>query len=203
MHIFSLRVPDDAYIQRRLSELKHKPYNYSCQGATWQPDPAPGWQVSHFRAKLGHGPERFAMAQQAVLNWQMFQMDWVRLCFPQAPVEVGTLVAVQAWHLGFLSLNFARILYVIEEKHRFGFAYGTVGEHAMRGEERFVVECQPADGTVHYDLYAISKPNHWLTSLAQPLMKRYQKRFARESLRAMQRAVRGTASRPKVQAAGA
>jgi hypothetical protein len=41
---------------------------------------------------------------------------------------------------------------------RYGFAYGTLPEHAEAGDERFAVELRPEDETVWYDIYAFSRP---------------------------------------------
>ena len=113
----------------------------------------------------------------------MFYMPWVRLCWSTAPIEVGTNVAVLVSHLGVFSLNPARIVYVIDEPRRFGFAYGTLRGHAEIGEERFSVE-HLADDSVLYDLYAFSRPGP-LACLGYPYARALQKKFARESLEAM------------------
>ena len=70
---------------------------------------------------------------------------------------------------------------------RFGFAYGTLPEHAERGEERFTVELQP-DGSVWYDLFAFSRPSSWYLEAGLALTRSLQKRFARDSMAAMVRA---------------
>ena len=70
---------------------------------------------------------------KAIRGWQMFIMPWMQLYWPTAPIQVGTNVAVSVHHLGFYSLNACRIVYVVEEDDtiiRFGFAYGTLAEHA-------------------------------------------------------------------------
>ena len=72
---------------------------------------------------------------------------------------------------------------------RYGFAYGTLPGHAESGEERFAVEWDQADGGVWYDILAFSRPNHLLARLGYPLTRRTQKRFARVSAAAMQKAV--------------
>jgi uncharacterized protein (UPF0548 family) len=46
-------------------------------------------------------------------------------------------------------------VYVIDEQKRFGFAYGTLPEHAGSGEERFLVEMDD-EQTVWYDILAIA-----------------------------------------------
>ena len=82
----------------------------------------------------------------------------------------------------------ARIVYVIEEPRRFGFAYGTLPGHVERGEERFCVEWQ-GDDTVWYDREAFSQPRYWMVRLGKPIARRVQRRFGRESKAAMLRAV--------------
>ena len=76
------------------------------------------------------------------------------------------------WHLRFFSLNACRIVYTIDSGgdedgviKRYGFAYGTLAEHAERGEERFSVEWHAEDDSVWYDLFAFSWPNHRLARL--------------------------------------
>jgi uncharacterized protein (UPF0548 family) len=96
-----------------------------------------GYQVHHERFKLGSGSVVFEQARQAVQGWRMFDMGWLQLCWPDAPIAPGSTVGVLARHLGFWSLHAARIVYVIDELRKFGFAYGTLAE--PRGIGRGVV----------------------------------------------------------------
>ena len=75
---------------------------------------------------------------------------------------------------------------------RFGFAYGTLPDHAEKGEERFSVEWHHEDNSVWYDILAFSRPNHPLARLGLPLTRRLQRRFARDSKRAMVAAAGGS-----------
>ncbi|HTG87378.1 MAG TPA: DUF1990 domain-containing protein, partial [Pyrinomonadaceae bacterium] len=79
-------------------------------------------------------------------------------------------------------------VYVIDEPERFGFAYGTLAQHAERGEERFTVEWNRKDETVWYDILAASQPGP-MARLGYPYARRLQKRFAQDSMKAMKRAV--------------
>ena len=97
-------------------------------------------------------------------------------------------MAVVAKILGIWSLNAARLVFVVDEPRRFGFAYGTQPGHVERGEERFLVEIAD-DDSVWYDILAFSQPKHVLTKIGYPLVRRLQKRFGRESAAAMRRAV--------------
>jgi len=74
---------------------------------------------------------------------------------------------------------------------RFGFAYGTLADHMESGEERFTVEWRRDDDSVWYDLLAFSRPRHPLARLGLRLSRALQRRFARDSLRAMARASQG------------
>jgi uncharacterized protein (UPF0548 family) len=118
----------------------------------------------------------------------MFQLGWVRVHDNAAPIRVGSAVAVLIRHFGFWSLNASRIVYVIDEERRFGFAYGTLRDHAESGEERFCVEWD-SDDSVVYDLLSFSRPHQWPVKVLQPVARVLQKRFARDSMLAMKRAV--------------
>ena len=125
-------------------------------------------------------------------RWEMFNLGWVCVFQADAPIEVGTCAVVIVRHLGFYSLNAARIVYRIEEDgpvKRYGFAYGTLDEHAERGEERFLVEWNREDDSVWYDLFAFSQPRHPLARFGYPVSRMLQSRFARDSKRAMVAAV--------------
>ena len=147
-------------------------------------------QVDHNAVCLGRGLETFEQAKQAVRTWRMFKTGWTHIYPRMAIYDPGSNVAVLIEHFGFWSMNGARVVYAIEEARRFGFAYGTLESHAELGEERFVVEWRD-DDLVWYDLLAYSKPRHWAARIGNPVVRILQKRFARDSMRAMQSAVRG------------
>src|SRR5687768_7381014 len=189
--MFLLTKPNRRLIQQFLDARKNDDYSYADVGATRSSPPA-GYNVDHNRILLGHGAEAYSRAKQAVREWKMFDFPWVSLCWHETPIEEGETVAVLVRHLGFYSLNAARVVYVVDETgalDRFGFAYGTLTEHGERGEERFSVEYHRAGGEVWYDLYAFSRPNHFLARLGYPFSRLLQKRFAAESKNAMLRAV--------------
>jgi uncharacterized protein (UPF0548 family) len=119
----------------------------------------------------------------------MFNLGWVQLCWPETPIAAGATVSVLAQVFGVWWLNAARIVYVIDEPRRFGFAYGTLPDHIARGEERFMIEWRE-DDSVWYDLSAFSKPKHWLVKMGYPMTRLMQKRFGKHSLDAMTRATR-------------
>jgi uncharacterized protein (UPF0548 family) len=185
--VFLLARPDDDRIRRFLASQREEPFSYEAVGATRSTTP-PGYVVDHNRTRLGSGPDCFARAVEAVRAWTMFDFTWLRLLWPDAPIEAGTTVGLLIRHYGFWSLNATRIVYTVDEAGpvwRYGFAYGTLPEHGERGEERFTVEWVREDDSVWYDVLAFSRPNYLLARVGYPLTRALQRRFAVDSKRAM------------------
>ena len=197
--MFSLRRPTDAQIADFLHEQASQPLSYSFAGQTrTEPEPQPGWNVDRERVLLGSGEAVFEKARAAINSWKMFppELATIHPCEqPTANLDVGILywaAPVRLW-----MLLPARVVYVLDERTsvggqtvlRFGFANGTLPNHAERGEERFLVEWNEADNSVWYDLLAISEPAHWLARLGYPYARYEQSRFRRLSLSAMKQAV--------------
>ena len=124
----------------------------------------------------------------------MFNLGWVRLFPGNTPIEVGESVAVLVRHFGFWSMNACRIVYRIDEDRRFGFAYGTLQQHAEQGEERFSVAWSAEDDSVTYEILAFSRHKQWQARAAFPITRMLQRRFARDSMAAMKRAAKAGAT---------
>lgn len=190
--MFSLKKPTPDKIREFLSAQKQQKFSYAHVGAS-RTEPPDGYILDHKRIQLGEGRIAFERAKAAIKRWKMFDMTWLELFSPDTPIEAGSTVALVVSHLGFWSLNAARIVYTVEEERgvleRYGFAYGTLTDHAEMGEERFTVEFHPGDESVWYDLSAFSRPRP-LARLAFPYTRSLQKRFASDSKIAMQKAVR-------------
>jgi len=190
--VFGLTAPSEEEIRRFISRQNDSVFSYSEVGASATAVPT-GYNVDDNRIQLGRGEVTWPRAAEAIRSWQMFSMPWVRLYWPSAPIQVGTNVAVSVRHFGFYSVNACRIVYIVDEEkplRRFGFAYGTLAEHAESGEERFTVELDEKDD-VWYDILAFSRPRQPLARLGYPLSRSLQKRFARDSKAAMLQAVSG------------
>jgi uncharacterized protein (UPF0548 family) len=187
--MFTLLKPTDQKIESFLAGQQQHPFSYPEIGESQKVPPA-GYNVDHNRIQLGTGANTFQQAVSALHAWEMFNLGWVQLCWPNTPIALGSTVAVLVHALGLWSLNACRIVYTIQETgpiERVGFAYGTLLNHAERGEERFSVEWHHADDTVWYDIFAFSQPNHLLSMLGQPYVRRLQQRFANDSMQAMKR----------------
>ena len=196
--MYSLTRPTTTQIQQYLEQQSKQPISCPDVGASrniwgnYDHHLDRRYTIDHNRVLLGSGAKIFELAKIALRNWEMFGLDWVSLLWRETPIEVGATVGVMVQQLGIWSLNACRIIYILEENgstERFGFGYGTLPDHGLCGEERFVVEWCRSNDTVWYDLLAFSRPNQWLTRLGYWYVRRLQKRFGAGSLQAMERAV--------------
>jgi uncharacterized protein (UPF0548 family) len=190
--MFCLSRPSRQSITEFISAQANQTFSYAHVGFSRQQAPR-GYTIDHNRINLGNGSNTFQRAKVAIRQWKMFDMSWVSLCWPETAIESGATVAVLVSHLGFWSINASRIVYVIEEQgpiEKYGFAYGTLADHAEMGEERFTVEFNQDDQTVWFNLYAFSRPRA-AVRFAYPFSRMLQKRFARDAKAAMYRTVNG------------
>ncbi len=196
--MYSLTRPTAKEIQKYLEQQSQQPFSCPALGASrniwgnYDKNLSSRYIIDHNRVLLGSGAKIFEQAKVALRSWEMFQLDWVELLWRETPIEVGSTVGIMVQQLGIWSLNACRIIYILEENgstERFGFGYGTLPDHGLCGEERFVVEWCRSNDTVWYDLLAFSRPHQWLTRLGYWYVRRLQKRFGAGSQRAMERAV--------------
>lgn len=181
-------------MRRFIAAQRTLPFSYKEVGLTRSGAAPAGYTVDHNRVWLGEGEETFEAAVRAVRGWKMFDLGWVRLLWPEAPIEAGTTVGVLAALPAFWSLNAARIVYTVDDDgpvRRYGFAYGTLPEHVEDGEERFTVEWNREDNSVWYDLFSFARGGNSLIRAGYPVRRSMQWRFGRDSKRAMVRAVSG------------
>jgi uncharacterized protein (UPF0548 family) len=188
--VFLLNKPSDQKIRELIARHSDAAFSYSETGYT-KNGPRPeitkyNWDSN--RVKLGQGEATFRRAVEAVRTWKMFDFEWASLRWPNIPIQTGQIVAAVFTHFGFWSVNLCRIVYVIDEKgpiDRFGFAYGTLDEHAERGEERFSVEWNHQDDSVWYDILAFSQPRSLFARIGYPISRRMQRKFVRDSKQSM------------------
>jgi uncharacterized protein (UPF0548 family) len=196
--MLAIQNPSPETISRFLAAQSPKNYSYQGVGATAN-SPPPSYVVDRYQGELGQGQETFEAACQALRRWEHFNLSWVRATPNTTPIEPGQVICVIARIFGLWWLNACRIVYIIDETTKqdgaefknFGFAYGTLPDHAETGEERFRIQWNRKNDNVTYDIFAFSRPNHLLAKLGYPLVRRVQKSFGRDSLFAMQKASGG------------
>jgi uncharacterized protein (UPF0548 family) len=125
----------------------------------------------------------FERAKEALRTWGMHRGAGLRVA-ADGPIAVGTNVAFSApLPIGFVD-GTCRIVAVVDEPNRYGFAYGTLPVHPERGEEAFVVS-RAEDGNVRLDIDGVSRPTQPLARLILPLADHLQDLAVRRYLAAM------------------
>ena len=184
--------PSEASIEAELRANTGTGYSYTEQGGT-RGDLPEGWRHDDRSVELGRGEGVWLRARDALDRWVQFDLGWVRLHEPP-PIEEGTVVAFTSRQLGLWTLNLCRIVYVVDddraEGRSYGFAYGTLANHAVAGEELFLLR-QDADGAVTFRIAKFSRPAHPLVWLSGPLATHIQERFTRDALARMKAEVEG------------
>jgi len=189
--MFLARRPSPEIIDRFLRDSQHLPLSYSPIGIVSDEPRRPN--LDETTVVVGRGRTDFERARAALLAWRQFDVGWVETFPRDAPVAIGTVVAVLIRHLGFWSLNGCRVVYNVgrpDDGTWFGFAYGTLTNHAEAGEELFELFVEPATQNVVYRIRATSWPHATLARIGQPIVRSLQARFRRHSAAAMKRATR-------------
>jgi uncharacterized protein (UPF0548 family) len=151
--MFLFHKPSQAEIETFVSRQRTEQFSYREVGATAGMLPL-RYTIDRNGTKLGQGAETFRVATSALRLWVMFKARMGGRLPANAPIEVGTTVGVLVNHFGFWSLNASRVVYVVKEPRSFGFAYGTLQDHAERAKRdspsiglrrttAFITTCSP------------------------------------------------------------
>ncbi len=133
-------------------------------GATAGPLPD-GYHRVCKSAVIGRGRQRFEEAAAKVMRWEMLRGAGVRV---EASTEIAAVGSEVLVGLGPLRAP-CRVVFVIDEADRRGFAYGTLPGHPETGEELFGVRYDPASGEVYAEVVAFSRHGTWWSRLGSPV----------------------------------
>lgn len=182
--MISFQLPPSEKIIPFLQKQAVLPYTYTPIKQTAQEKVVSNFDNDQLKLIIGQGEEAFQKAKIAIQNWQMFPVSWTLILPKNAPIRENTTIAMNARFAGLWWRNACRIVYVIDEPQRYGFAYGTLPGHVESGEELFLVS-KDAIGNVWYEIKAFSTPRHWIAKLGYPLVRLLQARFRRDSAQQM------------------
>ena len=147
-----------------MDDLATLQLTYHEVGATAGPLPD-GYHHVRKSALIGHGRPRFEEAADKVMRWGMLRGAGVRVDASSEVAAVGSEVLVG---LGPLHAP-CRVVYVIEDADRRGFAYGTLPGHPESGEELFAVRYEPSTSEVYAEVVAFSRHATWWSRLGSPV----------------------------------
>lgn len=146
-----------------LADLRSQQLTYPEVGASLGQLPL-GYHQQHVGTPVGYGRVQFEAAAEHLMSWQMHEHAGLQPRVSDPRAEPGS-TAVLRMRVGPVGLRIpVRVVAVVDEPSRRGFAYGTLPGHPERGEESFLVELA-ADGTVFFRLTAFSRAGRWYTLL--------------------------------------
>lgn len=117
---------------------------------------------------IGHGRQAFSVASDAVRHWQVQRRPGLQVS-ASSPDVVADAVFILGLGIGSLRLRApCRVVYLVDEPRRSGFAYGTLAGHPESGEEAFIIEHHDT-GPVSFTITAFSRPATRLARMAGPL----------------------------------
>jgi len=136
----------------------------------------PGFHSVTSSTRVGTGRERFDQAAARLLSWQMHRAAGISVR-ASSPVVADGVGAVLGFGVGRLRISApVRVVAVIEEPARQGFAYGTLPGHPVSGEEQFLLTHEP-DGSVVLEISAVSRAGTPLARLGGPVTRAVQGRI--------------------------
>lgn len=156
------------------------PLSYAETGATAARLPA-GYHHIEREQAIGAGEDLFEEAAAKLMNWQVQRSAGVFVDASQPVAQAGAIVVVGTGPVH----GACRVVYVINEPNRRGFAYGTLEGHPESGEEFFGVRLDPQTGIVYAQVRAFSRPGQWWTRATAPIASVVQERITKRYLNAL------------------
>jgi uncharacterized protein (UPF0548 family) len=166
---------------RRSAELARQPLTYDGVGGSTGAPPA-GYR--HFSTSRRLASRDLDRLTEEVMTWQVQARSGLRVATSTQRIEVDTVVVLRLG-VGPAALTIpCRVVTVIDEPDRRGFAYGTLPGHPESGEEAFVLSRGP-DGGVAFGISAFSRPASRLARLGGPLATQAQRLMTARYLRTL------------------
>lgn len=119
-----------------------------------------------------------------LMSWRMHERAGLRLSASSSWVAADTVVVIR-FGLGPLAVEApCRVVRVIDEGARQGFAYGTLPGHPESGEESFILD-HADDGRITFTVAAFSRAQSTLARAAGPLGRAAQHWMTSRYLKAL------------------
>ncbi|MCW2620693.1 MAG: hypothetical protein JWL64_295 [Frankiales bacterium] len=167
-----------------LARLRTLDLTYAEVGATDHRSLPAGYHHLDRQRQIGHGRAAFDAAAEALMTWGIQRGAGMRVHAEPARATVGGVVLLGVG-TGPLRLQVpCRVVAVVEEPDRRGFAYGTLPGHPESGEERFTVT-HTEDDRVVLEIVAFSRAATWWSRLSGPVARRGQGLLTERYLRAL------------------
>jgi uncharacterized protein (UPF0548 family) len=128
------------------------------EDSAWSRHPE-GYHRFERTVPIGHGRDHWESATAAVMTWEVKTRSGFAVASTGGTthVEAGVDYRLTASLGPFRLREPVRVVAVVEQPDRVGFAYGTLAGHPVSGEEAFIVHQDP-DGAVWLTLRSLTRP---------------------------------------------
>lgn len=168
----------------RVQRLRSADLTYMSRGGTRTGEVPDGYTELSRSRLVGTGQARFDQVARALLAWDMHRRAGLGVRASPDVVVPGA-VAVLRLGVGPLAISApVRVVYLVDEPRRQGFAYGTLPGHPESGEEAFVLELHE-DESIVFAITAFSRPATWPARAAGPVGRHIQSRVTERYLRSV------------------
>ncbi len=164
----------------RTEALASASYTYREVGAT--ADTLPRGYV-HLVRHVTHATDAFASMAERLMAWQVHEDAGLGVAASVDRVQADAVVELRIGPAPLQVRAPCRVVRVVVEPDRVGFAYGTLDGHPERGEESFLVE--RVAGEARFTIVAFSRPATALARVGGPLTRLVQDRVTERYLRAI------------------
>lgn len=166
------RISQDGLVQLATSAEKLAP-TYDAVGATLTNALPGGFRHDRREIYLPDGPDAFRRGVDGLRAWVPHTSAGLSVAPADTPA-LGATVALGAPVGPVTAVAVCRIVAIVDEPDRYGFAYGTLPGHPECGEELFLLERR--GGRSLFKIVAFSRPREALARAAGPITRLLQTR---------------------------
>jgi len=171
----------DGALRRELGRAAQLPLSYPDVGASLTGRTPAGYRAIHAAAVVGASEDQFHALATGIREWRIQTGAGVRV-LANGPATIDADVAL-AKVAGPAAIIFAcRVVWILDEPWRKGFAYGTLPGHPESGEEAIVTEFDGHDVT--FRVFGFTRHGTTISTLAGPIASLMQERAITSYLRA-------------------
>ena len=126
------------------------------------------------------------------MTWGVHRASGIDVRASHSPAQVGTVVSQLIGVRGLGVVAPCKVVCVVDDADRRGFAYGTLPGHPESGEESFAVSILE-DESVALDIRSFSRPGNVLSRIGRPVSHWVQDKMTDRYVEAAQRIARNSA----------
>lgn len=164
-----------------IESLSRLPLTYACVGGTATGQMDEGYAA--FTRTVDVSRLSFDQAAERLMTWQVQERAGLRVAASESRVVEGEVVLMKLGVRAAALRIPCRVVHVIDEPERVGFAYGTLQGHPESGEEQFLLERRGEE--IRFTVHGFSRPSSTLVKLLGPAGRRFQSIMTTRYLRTM------------------